>query len=288
MAFTDAAPPRPTGFPSRAIAALSALTAALIALFVVGPAALASTAPGGGYGDQRHLVAAFRSAFLDYWRSGDRVYNPGLARVVHYWLLYHLAKGAVSLFLLIVLGVLAVLLGKACLAADGHEAGKRLALVTAGTVTVLLALLSLLALMANIQGAIAPFSSLMPMLWEGPRDPALTGPLSQIGQQLADHRSTGARLSPAVTAMLDDDITYHGAMVVIAGVVAALFIAAGVLVWRRFRRTDRSDRRTRRFLATSGVLAALLALAALVVVAANVSTVADPVPPLQSAVAGGW
>ena len=75
-----------------------------------------------------------------------------------------MVKAVTAALLLIVLIALGVLLWKAFLRADGVGVGKRTAHASAGALVTMLALFSLAIAMANIQGAAAPFASLLPML----------------------------------------------------------------------------------------------------------------------------
>jgi hypothetical protein len=56
---------------SRALASFCVLAAALGVAFVLAPGVLAGSTPGGGYYDEGPMVTAMRTAFLDYWSSGD-------------------------------------------------------------------------------------------------------------------------------------------------------------------------------------------------------------------------
>src|SRR5204862_739586 len=140
----------------------------LAAAFVVAPPRLAASGPAGELADRGQLVAALRTAVVGYWRSGDRNYPPALQRVVDYWFRFHLIKGGIAALLLIVLGALTVLLWRTFLRTDGLGMASRAALISAGTAVPLLALLALAVVMANIQGAVAPFASLLPLLIGGP------------------------------------------------------------------------------------------------------------------------
>src|SRR6185295_15066159 len=106
-----------------------------------------------------------------------------LERVVDYWFRYHVAKAVIATILLIVLVALGVLLWKAFLRAGGLGAGRRVALASAGVLVTMLAVFSLAMVMANIQGAVAPFASLLPMLTDGPTDGELAGTLDQVTQR---------------------------------------------------------------------------------------------------------
>jgi len=257
----------------RVLAALAALAAVLATAFVVAPSALAGIGSGGGFADQRHLTAAVRAAFVEYWRSGDRDLSPGLASVVDYWFRYHLAKALIAASLLIVVVALGVLLWRVFLRAGG------LGTAAAGVAVTMLALFALLVLMANIQGVVAPFASLLPMLGDGAQDGELAGTLTQVRQRLADPQRT-----PAAEAMVSDFARYHVAMAVIATIVAVVLIGLSVLLWKRFA----SDRRARWVSGSYGVLSALLSLAMVVLAVANATTAADPAPALLALFNGSW
>lgn len=281
---SPAAPPRSAAFSGRALGMLVALAAALVAAFVVAPGTLAE----GGFADERDLAGAFREAFVGYWSSGDRDFAPGMARIVDYWFRYHVAKGAIATALLIVLVALGVLLWRAFLRADGPGAGHRAALASGGVLATMLALFSLAAVMANVQGAVAPFAALLPMLPVGTTGGALAGTLDQIRQRLADTLNAGGRTPPPLAVMISDFSRYHVALAVVGAIVAIVLAGASVVFWRKRAGTGSSDRRARRLLSSFGVLSALSSLAVTVVVVANVGTAADPAPALLAFFEGGW
>jgi hypothetical protein len=270
---SSTAPPRSADFSGRALATLAALAAALGAAFVVAPATLAASGPGGGFADQRHLTEALRTAFVEYWRSGDRELSPALAGVVDYWLRYHVAKAVIAAVLLTVLVVLGTRLWTAFLNVAGPAPGRRIALASAGVLVTTLALLSLATVMANVQGAVAPFASLLPMLTGGATGGELADTLAQVRQGLAGSGSA----PPALQVMIDDFARYHAAMAVVATAVAAVLVVTGVALWRR-------SSRTRAF----GVLSLSLSLLVIVVAVANTGTAADPGPALLAFFEGGW
>jgi len=249
---------------------------------------LAASRSGGGFVDKRHLIEALREAFVEYWRSGDRDFSPDLERVVEYWFRYHVAKAVIAAILLIVLVALGVLLWKAFLRAGGFWVGKRVALASAGVVVTMLALFSLATVMANVEGAVAPFASLLPMLADGATDGELADTLTQVRQRLADSLNAGGPTPPAIGVMISDFSRYHVALAVVAAIVAVVLIGISVVLWRRFARTGSSDRRTRRVLGSFGALSALLSLVVIVVVVANTTTAADPAPALLAFFDGGW
>jgi hypothetical protein len=268
-------------------AALAAVAAGLVAAFVVAPATLAATASSGGISDERHLTAAVREAFVEYWRTGDRDFPSRLAGLVDYWFRYHVAKATIAALLLTVLVVLGVLLWKAFLSARGTGARRRTTLASAGTLVTGLALISLTVVMANIQGAAAPFASLLPMLTGGPADGEVAGTLEQVRQRMAGSPNPGDG-TPAIQAMTSDFLRYHVAMAGIAAIVAAGFAALAVICWKRSASTAVPDPGRRRLLRSSGVVSVLSSLLLAVIAVANTTTAADPAPALAAFFNGGW
>jgi hypothetical protein len=259
-----------------------------VAAFVVAPAMLAASAPGGGFVDYRRLSEAFRGGFVEYWRTGDRDLSPGLDRVVEYWFRYHLAKAVIAAVLLIVLVALGARLWAAFLRAGGLRAGTRAAIASAGAVVTMLALVALAAVMANVQGVVAPFGSLFPMLTDGASGGELAGTLAQVRQRLADSTGTDARTPPAIDVMINEFARYHVAMAVIASLVSIVLIGVSVAWWRRFAGAGPAGRRVRRAWGSFGAVSTLLALAVIVVVVANATTAADPAPALLALFEGSW
>jgi hypothetical protein len=285
---TLVAPPRAIGVPGRALATLVALVAGLAAAFVVAPPRLAATGPAGDLADHGELVAAVRTAVVGYWRSGDRNFPPALQRVVDYWFRFHLIKGGIAALLLIVLGALAVLLWQTFLRADGLGKGSRAALVSAGTAVLMLALFALAVVMANIQGALAPFSSLLPMLMEGTPDASLAGTLAQARQQLAGSHRTSGYTPPALDAMVSDFGWYHVVLAVMAVVVVVALLGLSVMFWRRFVRVGSTDRRARRVWGWFGAGSVLSSLIVAVLLVANTGVAMDPAPALLGLFNGGF
>ncbi|MBP1161603.1 hypothetical protein [Rhodococcus sp. PvR099] len=284
-----AAPPRPAGVSGRVLALLVALAAALVAAFVVAPRTLAAIGPGEGFSDQSSLLDAVRETFVAYWSTGDRDFSPGMEGVVDYWVRYHVAKGAIAAILLVALVVLGVLLWKSFANSGGTGAVRRAALAAGGVLVTMLALFSLVVVMANVQGAVAPFSSLMSMLPVGETDGELADTLGQVRQQLADPPSAGGdRIPPALDVMISDFSRYHAVMAVIAAMVAAVLVGLSVVLWKWFASTESSARETRRMLGSCAVLSAVVSLGMIVVGLANTTTAADPTPALLAFFDGGF
>jgi hypothetical protein len=296
----------------RTSACLTALAAALAAAFVFAPSLFAASTPGGGFAGQSFLIKALRAAFVGYWGSGDHEYPAGLARIVDYWYRYHVAKAAIAALLLIVLVALGVSLWKAFLGAGGISIRSRAALASAAALDMALALFAVAVVMANVQGAVAPFASLLSMLPTRGTSGQYAETLGQVRQQLAGYPRAGDQSPPALTAMVDDFALYHAVLAVTAVIVAAVLIGLSVLSWRK--RTQwrtpvpataqaspetgpemgpesgpaLSGRRTRRLLTTLAVLAALVAASVVVIAVANAGTAADPAPALMASFNGSW
>jgi hypothetical protein len=281
---TAISPSRSAGISGRALATLVALATALAAGVVVAPPILAAGGSDGDLADRRRLVESLREAFVAYWRSGDRNLSPDLERVVDYWFRFHVAKAMIAAILLVVLVALGALLWQAFLRAGGLGLGRRAALASAGVLVTMLTLLSVAVVLANIQGAVAPLSSLLPMVTDGATDGELTSTLDQIRQRLA----AGDRTTPALEMMIGDFARYHAAFAVIATIAAVAFISMSVVWWKKFSKTGSSDRRARRVFGSFGVLSVLLSLAAIVSVVANMSAAADSPRVLLGFFEGGW
>jgi hypothetical protein len=278
--------PRPRAS-SLALALLGVLAVALSAAFVLAPGVLAASTPGGGYAGQEALVTALRTAFVEYWGSGNRNYPPGLERLVDYWIRYHVAKAVIAALLLTVLVVLGVRLWRALLGADRLPPWRGAALASSGVLVTVLAVFSVVLVVANIQGAVAPFASLISMLPLGTPSTQFTHTVGQVKQDLAGYPNAGGRTPPALEAMISDFALYHATLVVLAAIVAVILIGMSVVSWKRRARTGSSERRIRRTLGLAGVLSALLALAVIVVIVANLGTAMNPAPALLAFFNGG-
>lgn len=272
----------------RVLAGLVALAVALVAAFVLAPRALAASSSGGGYVEERNVIEAVRGAFVEYWDSGDSGFPPSLDRVVDLWFRYHVVKAVIAAILVVVLSVLAILLCKAFLRAAGTGLGRKVALASACALVSTLVLFSLLMVMANIQGAVAPFASLLPMLAVGPMDAKLAITLDHVKQRLADFPSAGHQSPPALDVMLSEFSQFHVALAVLAAIVAVVFVGMTVVLWKGFARAGSSNGQARRLWGSFGVLSGLFLLVMIVLAAANATTAQDPAPALLAFFEGGW
>ncbi|WFR71216.1 hypothetical protein P9209_18535 [Prescottella defluvii] len=189
----SALPSQPAAVSGRVLAALAAVSVILVTAFVAAPPVLASAWSGRSFGSQGDLVAAARVAFVDYWASGGSDMSPGLQAVVDYWAHFHVVKAVVATLALATVAAFGILLGRRYVTSGDLGAGRRAVLVTAGVFTAMLAVVSAAAVMANIQGAMVPFSSLLSLLPVGER-----GELSPTPSTRSDNASpTGSGRPPS-------------------------------------------------------------------------------------------
>ncbi|MHA4854227.1 hypothetical protein L1080_032510 [Rhodococcus sp. MSC1_016] len=248
----------------RALALLVTAAVALSVGFVVAPAALA----GGGYGtfyDNRPLVDSLKVNFAEYWRAGTGNQSPGLQDIVDYWARYHVAKALLAALLLGVLIALGIQLWRGFLKARNPTP-----FAAGGGLVAALSAFALMLVIANIQGALAPLSSLLPLL--------PTVEFERVGRALANLNTSNQNL--ALAAIETEFVRYHAILAVTATLVAVLLSTASVLSWRSFAKT--TDSRVRRSAAAIGIFLTVLVLGLLVVIAANVSTAVAPTEPLRN------
>lgn len=274
----------PTFFGSygRRFAALVALSVALVIAFVLAPPVLASAWSGRSFRNEDDLVIVAREAFVDYWASGHEGLSPGLQAVADYWAWYHVAKTVIALLLLATVVMLGISLGMRYVTSGDVGRGHRSVLAAAGVLTTTVAVVAALAVMANVQGAIMPFSSMLSLLPIGQPSGAFADTVDQIGRFLAE-----GRLTPALETMIVDFADYHAVMAVIAACASVLLLGLSALTWIRFVRARPSDRRVRLLLGGLGSLANVAVLALIVVTVANAGTAADPAPALAAFFEGG-
>lgn len=264
--------------PRRQIRLLTALTGALLVAFFLAPNALArSSVNTANVGD------SFRHGFVAYWASGSEDFPALLGTTMNYWFRFHLVKAGVSALLLAVAVALGVVLwrrGRQQIERRSH----RLPVTWADSLVGVLGIFALVALMANLQGAAAPFASLLPMLTTGGAEGELTQSLAQARQQLAVYPD--GQHSPALSVMISDFAVYHAAFAVMAALLALAMAGASVMLWRQLKTSP--ERRSRRAAKFGFTASAVLTAAALVVAFANTTSAADSPRALAGFFAGGW
>ncbi|AIY16378.1 tat (twin-arginine translocation) pathway signal sequence [Pimelobacter simplex] len=214
---------------------LTVLGAALVAAVLVAPSLLA-TLVVGDYSGVGALRDGLPAAFAEHWRLGDGAVSHALGRSADYWATFHLVKAVAAALLLAVL-VTALRRGR-----------RRPPVLTAGLL--LLTALAVVLVIANLQGAVAPVSSLLSML---PAD--------------AVSAAADARGTDAFDGLVHDFAVYHAVVAVLAGGTTIVLAVMGVRAWRRRGRP-------------MAVVAFSAALLLGVVALANVTTTADPEPAL--------
>ncbi|MFJ1651039.1 tat (twin-arginine translocation) pathway signal sequence [Streptomyces sp. NPDC088337] len=269
---------RLTATPRRQIGLLTALAGAVLVAFFLAPNALArSSVNTANVGD------TFRRGFVAYWGSGSEDFPTQLSTTVAFWFRFHLVKAGVSALLLAVAVVLGVVLSRHLRQSTGGRTS-RFPLALYRALVGVLGLFALVALLANLQGAAAPFASLMPMLTSGGADGELTATLGQVQQQIAVYPE--GRHSPALAVMISDFALYHAVLAAMAVIVALAMTGASVVCWRRLRTS--SDTRSRRAMKFGGTGSAILAAVVLVIAYANTTTATHSPQALADFFAGGW
>ncbi|MFF6961597.1 tat (twin-arginine translocation) pathway signal sequence [Streptomyces sp. NPDC008317] len=270
--------PRLTATPRRQAGALTALTGVLLVAFFIAPNALARSSVNTG-----NVSDTFRRGMVAYWGSGREGFPGQLDATVSFWFRFHVVKAGVSALLLATVVALGVVLWRQARQRTGGRVG-RLSVVAPGAVVTLLGLFALVALVANVQGAAAPFASLLPMLTGGGTDRALDGTLTDVRRQLADYPA--GQHSPALTVMVNDFAVYHAVLAAMAALVALAAAVGCVLLWRRSRAA--ADARSKRTMTFGVAAGAAMTLIVLVIAFANASSAAHSPQALADFFAGGW
>lgn len=224
--------------------------------------------------------AAVGPAFVDFWGSRDGAVGPDLSRIVNCWRWFHVLKAVIAAALLLVLGVSEARLRDA--ARRAASTPRRVVLGASWVLGAALCLLAFLIVIANVQGAVAPLSSVLNLLPRAGSDPQLTVVFGQIERELR----VGGR-PPALDTLLHDFASYHAAMAVLAGATAAILSLTGGLLWIKRAGPVRDDSRARQAFAAGSFSIGLLAAGFAVLAAANLSTVANTAPALLGFFEGG-
>jgi hypothetical protein len=264
-----------------AVLFLAILTMLLAAGFILAPRALS----GAGQTSEHTLSAAASQAFTAYWQSGRPSYPPALADLVAYWCRYHLLKAGFAVALTIALCWLALIVWHSLLRAGHPRPAATGAAVVSGSAVTAMAFGSVLVVMADIQGALAPFSSLMSLLPVGQGDPALTASAGQIHHDLAEHDAV-PRTPATLDAIIDDFQRYHAVLTAQAAILAVVLIGLSVLMWRRAHTAGRAVPRAKTLPRLLAIAFALLTAIVSVVGAANLSTALNPAPALRLVFSG--
>lgn len=279
-------PSRPT-LSVRAAALLAALAAGLVVAFVRAPFVVARIATGADFDDRQGLVEHLRVAFRGFWASGQGVLPSDLSHAVQFWAVYHSTKALAAGFLVVVFGILTVGLGRAFTSPTVRRFGQRVALASSGLIAAAGVFVSLLLTMANIQGAMAPFASLLPMLLESGGREYDAATLAGVRRALSEYKGSDVGRPAPLQVIIDDFAWYHVVMAAMAGCVALALAATALVVWRSARRAGPREALRRGSIVLFGAAIATISLGMVVITVANAGTAVDPVPALLAAFEGG-
>ena len=267
------------GIGRRAGVLVAASTLVLVG-FVVGPRLLAPLGTAPAFAGPDELAHAAQDGFVAYWLSGDAEVPASLSVVVDYWQRYHLVKAVFAALLAALLIMMAIQSWRAV--ARPRSALRLVASVVGAVAASLGGLVAITLVMANVQGAIAPFASLLPMIVSG-SDPAVTSAMDQARAELG--QGAGAATPEALAAMVHGVTVFHVVLAVLATAVGLGLVSGAVILWRRRRSAPPSARRVLTGLSVAAVVGSL---AFLVLALANVSTAARPAAALLALLAGSW
>lgn len=208
---------------------------------------------------------------FDRWvGSGAAQPAADLAAAVRFWEVFHLVKAVAATALLVVLVLLQGRIWARHAATESR--GRRILLAVAGVVAALLTAVTILVAIANLQGAVAPLSSVLSFLPAATPTPAMATVRDQV--------SAGAA-TPMLATLIGDFRTYHAVVVGGAALTLAGLAAAAVIIWIRWSRLP-GDGRRRHILIGAELSVIAMAVFIGLVLLANLSTVADPAPALSS------
>lgn len=198
------------------LGALTAATALLVTLVALVPFPLASALSGGRYRDLAALRAGVTNGFVQLWATGDGRLGE-LSATADFWARFHVVKATLSTVLLVVLSILLATVWRA--STDAGSRARRWGLALLGVGASGLAVVSLLLVVANLQGAVAPLSSVLGLLSFA--DPG--GPLEPAVQQARQVLGSGAS-TPAAQVLRGDFARYHAVMAVLGTAVTVALI----------------------------------------------------------------
>ncbi|MER7070543.1 hypothetical protein [Terrabacter sp. NPDC000476] len=277
--MTTIAPPVTGSARPRHLGALTAAAALLVAAVALAPFPLALALSAGRYPDLAALRVGVADGFVQLWADGDGRLGE-LSAAADFWARFHLVKATLASALLVALCILLARVWRA--SAVAVTRGRRWSLAGLGLGATGLAVVALLVVVANLQGALAPLSSVLGVLSFA--DPG--GPLLPVVEQARQAVGSGA-MTPAAEVLRADFVRYHAVMAMLGSAVTSGLVVGAVMLWRRRRRTALDERSWRRVLAAGTTGSLLLASAFGVVTAANASTALHPAVALLGFLAGG-
>jgi hypothetical protein len=228
------------------IGLLSAAGAALVAAFVLAPAALA--------GSEADLPGAVRRALVEFRQSGRSQLPTRLQNLVDYWFEWHAIKVVITSFMLVAFGLLTAALWRRY---RHGAAGYAVAAVGASVLTALAAAVLIL----NIQATAVPLVALLGLA-SGDASEKLLGPAG----------------SPALTVLVGEVERYYWVLAGVAGTALAVAALTSALLWKR-RVTD--DARVFVARRATSVVAGISASLLLLMVAFSTFSAIEPTDALR-------
>ncbi|MGL5912116.1 MAG: hypothetical protein ACRCZP_19085, partial [Phycicoccus sp.] len=218
-------------FSSLGMTGLLVATSALVAATMLLPWPVAAWWAGTSWHGPDDLARAVGDGLVSDWTSSavPGGGGSGLLEPSRFWGRFHLVKAVLAALLL----GMAVTLTARCWSAPGagstrrRTAAWRAADVASGG----LAGLSLLVMVANVQGAVAPLSSVISFLPTGPEDAAVVAAVGELQSDLA----AGPR-SPMAETLVHDFSVYHAVMAGLGATTAVAMAALVLGLWRRQHR----------------------------------------------------
>lgn len=266
--------------PSPRVGARSLTLIALIVLLTIAiaflPGTLARVSAGATPLTTGTLAVTLGDAFSHWWSTGEAALTSEMQQVVQFWQVFHIVKATVAAGLLAVV----LLAGAQLLQAysGAVRRSRRAMIIFVGILGAAWVPVILVTLLANIQGAIAPLSSVMGLLPMGAPSEAVL----QVREQFANGTTT-----PVLTVLVEDFRSYHAAMVGCSAIAAMVVILTIAVAGFRRSWLPREDTGLRRILA--GLITALSFLGIFLVLIAilNMSTVEETAPALAAFFNGG-
>lgn len=183
----------------------SVVLVSLIALFsmafLVLPGAVATISSGPDALTTGTLAETLDGAFSQWWSTGETNLTPDMQSIVSFWEVFHVGKLVISAGLLTVL----LLAGARLLQAySGSERrGRRAGIAIIGALGAPWVALLLLVVLANIQGAMSPLSSVMGLLPMGVPSEAVL--------EVRTHFANGTT-TPILGILIEDFRNYHAVL----------------------------------------------------------------------------
>lgn len=254
-----------------------ATAACVLGMFVLPPRLAGATDA-----QREHLSTTTSDALLAYWHSGERGFPPQLQSLLDYWVRFHVVKAGLSLVTAVLAVWLTTQLWTRFARAERPRWAGRIVCVGGAVAATAVSGFAILAMMANIQGALAPLSSLLsvPSFGTGER---LHSPGAKIARQLDPYAPATA--SPTLRRMVDDFAYYHQILAVVAGVLALTAVAAAAMLVVRLRARP-STRAVKLILRSYLAVLILTALAGGILCFANITVAHDAAHALLTLVRG--